>query len=47
MSKYKIKSEEDTDEDKFQEFLKNNYNKLKNKSLEEQKSIYEKFMNLL
>lgn len=47
ISKYKIKSEEDIEEEKFKEFLKNNYNKLKDKSLEEQKSIYEKFMNLL
>lgn len=46
IAKYQIKNEQ-SEEEKFQEFLKNNYDKLKNRSLEEQKKIYQKFINLL
>lgn len=41
-SQYKIIKKDE----KFEEFLKNNYEKLKDKSKEEQLKIYEKFMNL-
>ena len=46
IAKYQIKNEQ-SEEEKFQEFLENNYDKLKNRSLEEQKKIYQKFINLL